>query len=283
MTNEAGSTLRLPANYYVGWDVGAWNCDGGSSRDALVVLEDGTDGPTPTGRPWWSNLRSLLDGGVSGSDLVLAVLDLCKVVARTPFVVTIAIDTPLGWPKPMLDLLANGSVVAVPEKADANPYLFRKSELALFGHDHRPLSSVRDMIGSQSTKGIHFLTRAGLSRSSVGVWVRRESRGHLTAIETYPAPCRKSEIMARWYSRIAALPVIRETCSNRPNTRADVEDALRCAVVAWLYTTQPGSLVQPDGSGPVEEGWIWLPADCLTGMQEQTGINDPVEDGGFPV
>jgi hypothetical protein len=246
----------------------------------LVVLEDGTEGPAPTGQPWRNNLRSLLDGGVSGPDLALAVLALCRVVARTPFVATIAIDTPLGWPKPMLDLVVSGSVVAVPEKADANPYLFRQSELALFGHDHRPLSTVRDMIGSQSTKGVHFLTRAGMLRSSVGVWVRSDSGNCVTAIETYPAPCGKSEIVAGWYSRLAASPVIQKTCSKGPNVRADVEDALRCAIVAWLYATLPGSLVQPDGSGPVEEGWIWLPADCLTGVKAPASTADRAGVGG---
>ncbi len=246
--------------------MGAWNCDDGDSRDALVVLEGGTDGPVPTGEPWRNNLRSILDGGVSGPDLILAVLALCRVVPRTPFAATIAIDTPLGWPKPMLDLVNGGKVASVPGKADENPYLFRQAELALFGHSHRPLSAVRDMIGSQSTKGIHFLTRAGLVRSSVGVWARTDGGNTVTAVETYPAPCGKSKAVGERYSRLVKSPAIMKCCSKGRHVRADVEDALRCAVVAWLYANGHELLVHPDASAPVEEGWIWLPADCIVGL-----------------
>lgn len=251
-----------PTRYSVGWDVGAWNCDSGSSRDAIVILEDGTDGPVTAGRPWRGNLRSVLDGG---ADPLLAVFALCGVTTRTPFAATVAIDTPLGWPKPMLDLLTGGVVVSVPERADENPYLFRRAELALFGHAHRPLSAVRDMIGSQSTKGLHFLSRAGLVRSSVGVWRRVEGGNMVTAIETYPAPCRKSKTAGGLYAGLVTSSAIVKACSKSANVRADVADAAMCAVVARLHATRPDTLLPPVESSPVEEGWIWLPADCLPG------------------
>jgi hypothetical protein len=252
-----------PPRYSVGWDVEAWNCDSGSSRDALVVLEEGADGPITAGRPWRGNLRSVLDAGPGGADLILAVLSLCGVTPLTPFEATVAIDTPLGWPKPMLDLLTAGVVVPVPERADENPYLFRQAELALFGHDHRPLSAVRDMIGSQSTKGLHFLSRAGLVRSSVGVWQRGEGGNAVTAIETYPAPCRKSKTAGGLHAGVVTSPAVVKACSKSPNVRADVTDAAMCAVVAWLYANRHHTLQAPVASYPVEEGWIWLPADCL--------------------
>ncbi len=48
-------------NLFVGWDVGAWNCDRGKSQDALSVLT-GTSLETLqfASRPWRANLRKHL-------------------------------------------------------------------------------------------------------------------------------------------------------------------------------------------------------------------------------
>lgn len=48
----------------------------------------------------------------------------------------------------MIELVTTGVVVEVPPEADKNPDLFRAQDLALFTKGHRPLSMVRDMIGS---------------------------------------------------------------------------------------------------------------------------------------
>src|SRR5664280_2573140 len=86
----------------------------------------------------------------------------------------------------MLALLTTGATASVPQEGARNPYLYREQETALFGMGYSPSSAIQDQIGSQSTKGIHFLHRAGLSASSPRVW----SSGTVTAIETYPAPAK---------------------------------------------------------------------------------------------
>ncbi len=47
--------LATPSSYFVGWDVGAWNCDkNGTSRDAIVILDEQR---VIVGEPWRGNLR----------------------------------------------------------------------------------------------------------------------------------------------------------------------------------------------------------------------------------
>lgn len=253
--------------YSIGWDVGAWNCDEGDSRDALVILADGREGqPTAAGRPWRGNLRPILDEK-SGGKLLLEMMRVCGVEPASAFRATIAIDTPLGWPSAMIELVVHGRPGSVPKKADLNPYLFRRTELSLFGRDHRPLSAVRDMIGSQSTKGIHFLKKAGLLRKAAGVWEASYAQGSVAAVEAYPAPCLKSATVRELFSTLVGSAAISNVCARGKHVRADVEDAVRCAAVAWLFANEPGKLLGPDGAVPEEEGWIWLPEDCLGDQQ----------------
>lgn len=44
---------------------------------------------------------------------------------------------------------------------------------------------------------------------------------------------------------------------------ADLDDALTCALIAWLFHCQPGQLVQPGPDVDLREGWIFVPADGL--------------------
>lgn len=242
------------SDLFVGWDVGAWNCDRNrESRDALVALETGESGPVIVGQPWRGNVRDLLVEH-EGDALIGALMKRLDVDADGRHV-TIAIDTPLGWPIPMLELVTTGVVVEVPPEADKNPYLFRKQDLALFAQGHRPLSMVRDMIGSQSTKGIHFLQRARLVPAAVGEW----SRGSIVALETYPAAAVKDgEIEQLTAKSFAELPASQIQRRSKP-WRADVCDALSCALVAWLHRQRREALDAPGADAPAAEGWIWLP------------------------
>jgi len=43
----------------------------------------------------------------------------------------------------------------------------------------------------------------------------------------------------------------------------DHEDALVCALVAWLFVHERDALAAPNGSAPDGEGWIWAPRDAL--------------------
>ena len=114
MTQRPHSSIRGIDNdtYFLGWDVGGWNCDkNGKSRDAIVILNQNVE---IVGKPWRGNLR-------------------------------------------------------VP---------------------------IKDMIGSQATKGIHTVAKFAPRRPSRGVWA--DCIG-LTAIEGYPSACKYSAtIMALW-------------------------------------------------------------------------------------
>lgn len=240
---------------FVGWDVGAWNCDRNrESRDALCVLEERDDLPAVVGTPSWGNLRPLLVSH-RGAALVDQLLRAAGVEAVPGQEVTIAIDAALGWPRAMLELATAGKIVAVPDKADSNPYLFRAQDRALFQKGLRPLSAVRDMIGSQSTKGIHFLSAAELSRTSVGVW-RRDGT---VAVETYPAAAGRNTELESLAAKLMNT-VVGKAKSHGDAWQKDVRDAVRCALVARLHHREPQRLQSPGTDADAAEGWIWLPA-----------------------
>ncbi|GAB4215627.1 MAG: hypothetical protein OHK0013_41380 [Sandaracinaceae bacterium] len=101
---------------FLGWDVGAWNCDRNrESRDALCALEMGASGPLLVGTPWRGNLRDVLVAH-EGSALVDALLRQLNVAADEAQHVTIAIDTLLGWPRRMIELVTAGAVIEVPRR-----------------------------------------------------------------------------------------------------------------------------------------------------------------------
>lgn len=249
------------SDLFLGWDVGAWNCDRNrESRDAVCALEVGASGPRVVGQPWRGNFRDLLVAH-EGSALIDALLRRLDVATDRTRHLTVAIDTPLGWPRRMIELVTTGAVVEVPPEADKNPYLFRAQDLALFTKGHRPLSMVRDMIGSQSTKGIHFLQRARLLPAGTGVW----GRDSTVAIETYPAAAVRDVEVARLTSQLLADLIGRENKQRSDAWQADIRDAISCALVALLHRSQPERLEAPDEGADATEGWIWLPA-AVTGV-----------------
>ncbi len=98
------------SDLFLGWDVGAWNCDQNrKSRDALCAIEVRESGPLVVGRPWRGNVRDVLVA--EGDALIAALMKLLDVTVDDWHHLTIAIDTPLGWPTRMLDLVRNGSIV----------------------------------------------------------------------------------------------------------------------------------------------------------------------------
>ncbi len=246
-------------NYYIGWDVGGWNCDGNRrSRDALCALTGDTwDTLTLVGVPWRGNLR----GALVANGVLTAILNKVQIELNKGDSVTWAIDTPLGWPNAFRDLICgNGNTVNVPEEASENPYLFRQTELCLFQQGFRPLSPVRDMIGSQSTKGIHFLRRCGFNRENTGIW---RTSGH-TAIETYPTPARESAHLKITFAGLQGL-LQQQPAAAGINALVDVQDSLWCALVAAMFALDRNGLRPPGQNIPPEEGWIWVPTDCRAG------------------
>jgi len=238
--------------FYIGWDVGGWNCDKNSkSRDAIVIL----DGERRlVGEPWRGNLRESINRAQTGAEWVSELFGLCDVAmpgAGAPCV--LAIDTPLGFSDAFVQLVsARRSVGALGDSHD-NPYLFRETEQYLFRHGLRPLSPVKDMIGSQATKGMHVLARFAPKVERCGVWTDDRS---LHAIEAYPSACKRSDLIAG----------LRE--GYPPLGHEDKEDALTCALVAYLFAKEPDLLEPPGANTSASEGWIWVPRDVLVAGDE---------------
>ena len=235
------------AAFHIGWDVGGWNCDKNpTSRDALCILDVNRQ---IVGQPWRGNLRQSINQAADSTAWISKLFALCG--ARAPaesFQVTLAIDTPLGFPQALTDLITQGKPVGDIGSSGTNPYLFRYTERRLFERGIQPLSPIKDMIGSQSSKGLHALAKFAPRRQRCGVWTDGAT---LTAFEAYPAPCKRSVLMQSLTEPYAKLD------------HADKTDALTCALVAWLFAQNPAALEGPDGFVPEHEGWIWLPQDCF--------------------
>jgi hypothetical protein len=76
-----GTSITM-SDLFLGWDVGAWNCDRNrESRDALCTVELGESGPVVVGKPWRGNVRDLLVT-YEGSALIEALLLRLDLVGR---------------------------------------------------------------------------------------------------------------------------------------------------------------------------------------------------------
>lgn len=223
--------------FYIGWDVGGWNCDRGKSRDAIVILDADKE---ILGKPWWGNLRELINTAPNSGDFLRGLFRKCEAESlyHEGIYCVLAIDTPLGYSENFLDLVHQGKAAQIPVgKHSDNPYLFRETELHLYGKGYKPLSAVKDMIGSQSTKGIHVLAKYGLTPESTGVWTNKKKSLHV--IETYPS-------------------LHRELVKHPDNkARADIKDAYSCAEIARIFDMNRSELVPADESASKLEGWIW--------------------------
>ena len=243
------STATRTEALCIGWDVGGWNCDRNrDSRDALVILDADR---AVVGTPWRGNLRASINAATTSRDWLRALFGLCRADFPDTARLTLAVDTPLGFSAAFARLVTGGGPVAeVGEDSGFNPYLFRATERFLFAHGIKPLSPVKDMIGSQATKGMHVLAKFAPQVLSCGVW---SDGANLTVIEAYPSPCRRSARIERLLKRhVPALD------------QADKRDALICALVASLFSTERDCLAPPADDVPAGEGWIWVPVDALS-------------------
>lgn len=230
-------------SFFIGWDVGGWNCDNNStSRDAIVILDDRL---AIVGMPWRGNLRECIASSRSTSDWLRGLFGKCGApYPETLPNVTMAIDTPLGFSEEFVRLITGQGCVEPHETSGLNRYLFRHTERQLFERELRPLSAIKDMIGSQATKGMHVLAKFASKTEGCGVWTDGDA---FHAIETYPAGCRD------------AMAVTGLLDGRPPLGDADKDDARVCAVIAYLFATKPELLVAPLADVPVGEGWIWIP------------------------
>lgn len=256
----SGAASRL--EFSLGWDVGGWNCDKNpKSRDAVVILDAAGD---LVGRPWRGNLRTVINEAATSRDWLRALFALCGAdLPAATIDAVLAIDTPLGFSEAFARLATRQGYEEPIGSSATNPYLFRKTEQILFESGLAPLSSIKDMIGSQTTKGMHVLAKFAPTVAGCGVWTDAST---LTAIEAYPSACKRSPTMQAQWERVATSAADDPATRGRPKafTHEDEHDALMCAVVAHAFRTDPDALAQPPGSIPESEGWIWVPADVLT-------------------
>lgn len=239
---------------FIGWDVGGWNCDQNpKSRDAIVIIDSELN---LVGKPWRGNIRNSINNAQSARDFILSLLSCCLVDSvKYAAPVLLAIDTPLGFSRPFIELLTLGTTAENVGAAATNPYLHRQTEFYLFEHGLSPLSPIKDMIGSQATKGIHVLSRYGLHRNSCGVW---DDGKQIIAIEAYPSACKRSHLMESMMRRVMGG----EAFDSFPHP--DHRDALTCALTGWLYQLRPETLIHPPEHVDPIEGWIFVPADGIS-------------------
>jgi hypothetical protein len=231
--------------YFIGWDVGGWNCEkNGKSRDAIVILAPSLE---VIGEPWRGNLTPIINEAEDGAQFVDSLFMLVgEAFRRQP--VLLGIDTPLGFSKELAQLVSQRTATGPIGRSAENPYLFRATERFLHQQGKTPLSPIKDMIGSQATKGMHVLARFAPKIVECGVWT--DGCG-LRAIEVYPGACKSS----------TTIKGLRGTRGQLGND--DLDDALTCALIAHQFHTSRETLFQPTTDVAVEEGWIWAPRDGL--------------------
>jgi predicted nuclease with RNAse H fold len=230
-------------SFFIGWDVGGWNCDRNrTSRDAIVILDDTA---SIMGKPWRGSLRKCIATSKETQDWVKGLFAKCEAqYPQMPPEITMAIDTPLGFSDEFVNLITRKTFVEADETSGLNRYLFRHTERQLFERGLRPLSALKDMIGSQATKGMHVLAKFASKTESSGVWT---DGGSLRVIETYPAACRRAKPVKAYLGRRRSLG------------HDDKDDARTCAVIAYLFATKREVLEEPSAEVPPGEGWIWIP------------------------
>ena len=257
MSNEGRS-----AQFFIGWDVGGWNCDmNRKSRDAIVILNAEQN---VVGTPWRGNLRVTINEADTSRAWLQALFVNCQ--AGLPVAdnmqVVLAIDTPLGFSEEFTRLLVRLGCSKPIGQSDTNPYLFRKTEQFLFDHGLKPLSPIKDMIGSQATKGMHVLAKFTPMMAQCGVWTDGAT---LTVIEAYPSACKQSSLFQKLLRRYVTGERVDPAglIWIEPIDHQDKLDALICALVAHTFKFQTDAMAQPPDFIPMTEGWIWVPKDTL--------------------
>lgn len=231
-------------HYAIGWDVGGWNCDrNATSRDALVILDPHR---ALVGKPWRGNLRRVIYESASTLEFVARLFELCS-ARHDGHPVVLAIDTPLAFSTSFVKLITESQITEPIGESSSNPYLYRYTERFLSEHGIQPLSAIKDMIGSQATKGIHVLAKFAPQLESCGIW----SSSGLVAIEAYPSPCKRSALISALRKKLPSFAT------------DDENDALTCAIVGHLFSVDRLKLMDPPGEAPPQEGWIWVPRDSL--------------------
>lgn len=159
------------------------------------------------------------------------------------------IDTPLSFSRGFIDLIVHHQEAGDIGGSQENPYLYRETEMFWFRQGLKPLSPLKDMIGSQATKGVHFLAKFARTSREAGLWTNRH---RWQIFETYPSGLKRSQSLQG--------KVHPETMKNR---HQDEIDAYWCALGARVLGEEREKMVGPSVCRNPDPGWIWLPKDLL--------------------
>lgn len=204
--------------YYIGWDVGAWNCPrkkfAVQSQDCITVLYENKKGELILIWAWMGNVSSQICASTCGSlfnfingliksdnnDNIITKKDNFSLQEDDKIIV--AIDASLGLPQnavSIANLKDKGYPTEIAQLRTNNPMLYRYTEQWIDKYvfnteGNLPLSAIQDQIGSQATKALYALKKMGFRwnprwNPSKYIWTTEE--GKYTAIETYPTACRK--------------------------------------------------------------------------------------------
>jgi len=77
--------------------------------------------------------------------------------------------------------------------------------------------------------------------------VRKDNK-QLAVLEAYPSSCRDSVFVKEIALKIAQI---------NSESDQDIQDALTCAIIAYLFDKNPHVLETPNPDFPEKEGWIW--------------------------
>jgi hypothetical protein len=241
--------------FMLGWDVGPWKCSG-DSQDALQLLLWDESELSLCGTAFHGNLFKRR-GSLQIADLLTCV-NAPEVKVEDDLI--IAIDAVFGWPVEFLSL-TNGTSTFMPDTSAPNTdnrYLYRETERFLVEHlnlrsPNLPKTAVGDRLGTAATKVQHFL--AGLTaRGEVfvppfdGACTPDDARSHSrTVIEVYPGATRGSEAFQELVSPHGTKV--------RNMGTTDIEDAMRCALVAACYAGTVGKINRQFPK-------VYLPSQC---------------------
>jgi hypothetical protein len=243
--------------FFIGWDVGGWNCDHNSaSRDALVILDADL---AIVGTPWRGNLRESINAASDAHAWLTSLFELCQATPTDALHCTLGVDTPLGFSDDFVRLITRQGDAGPVGGSESNAYLYRHTEQFLFAHGLKPLSPVKDMIGSQATKGMHVLARFAPNALECGAWGDTAS---LAVLEAYPSPCKHSAHMQAMLQTYAPTQGAGRHWPAHLDHQ-DKRDALLCALLAHLFACARQHLASPPANIPASEGWIWVPQDAL--------------------
>lgn len=244
--------------YYIGWDVGGWGCAKNSvSKDAFVLLDD----KGSSVKAWRGSISKKIADKSAPIEYLKSVFktiepELCSKKPK----LFIAIDAILGLPTAFTQLWQENRQMDSDEiNGVSNRYLYRETE-RIVSHNMReedknlppgelkrnqPLSLLRDSLGSQATKALHFIHSLGLEKSECGLfWQGNFDDKEVIVLETYPSAVRI------------------EKNKEFETINADIVDAIKCAKVAQLFAAnRTKNFYSANIARELAkvEGWIWQP------------------------